>query len=95
MVGRRDADSVVQLFTDFYQRTDGYLPELICTDEYAVYEAVTLDAYGVLREELELSPEEDAGFSPGGFFFPEEVAYATVHKEKEGGRVVEVCTLRY
>jgi len=90
VVGRRDADSVVQLFTDFYQRTDGYLPELICTDEYAVYEAVPLDAYGVLREELELSPEEDAGFSPGGFFFPEEVAYATVHKEKEGGRVVEV-----
>lgn len=90
MVGRRDADAVVQLFTDFYQRTDGYLPELICTDEYAVYRTVILDTYGVLREELELTPEEDAEFSPGGFFFPEEVTYATVHKEKEGGRVVEV-----
>jgi hypothetical protein len=78
------------LFTDFYERTDGYLPELICTDEYAVYETVILDAYGVLRSELDLTPEEDAEFSPGGFFFPEEVAYATVHKEKEGGRVVAV-----
>jgi hypothetical protein len=81
---------VVRLFTDFYERTDGYLPELICTDEYAVYETVILDAYGVLRSELDLTPEEDAEFSPGGFFFPEEVAYATAHKEKEGGRVVAV-----
>ncbi len=90
VVGRRDADTVVQVFTDFYQRTDGYLPELICTDEYAVYQTVILDAYGVLRSELELTPEEDAEFSPGDFFFPEEAAYATVHKEKEGGRVVSV-----
>jgi hypothetical protein len=90
VVGRRDADTAVQLFTDFYGRTDGYLPELICTDEYAVYETVILDACGVLRCELELTPEEDAEFSPGDFFFPEEVSYATVHKEKEGGRVVSV-----
>jgi hypothetical protein len=32
VVGRRDADTVVQVFTDFYERTDGYLPELITTD---------------------------------------------------------------
>jgi IS1 family transposase len=90
VVGRRDADTVVRVFTDFYERTDGYLPELICTDEYAVYRTVILDTYGVLREELELTPEEDAEFSRGDFFFPDEVAYATVHKEKEAGRVVEV-----
>jgi hypothetical protein len=90
VVGRRDADTVVAVFTDFYGRTDGHLPELICTDEYAVYRAVILDTYGALRSELELTPEEDAEFSPGGFFFPEEVAYATVHKHKEGGRVVAV-----
>jgi hypothetical protein len=90
VVGRRHADTVVQVFTDFYGRTDGYLPELICTDEYAVYRTVILDTYGVLREELELTPEEEAEFSPGGFFFPEEVTYATVHKHREGGRVVEV-----
>src|SRR5262249_35020740 len=77
-------------FTDFYGRTDGYLPELICTGEYAVYQTVILDTYGVLRCELELTPEEDAEFSPGGFFFPEEVTYATVHNEKQGGHLVAV-----
>jgi len=90
VVGRRDADTVVQLFTDFYERTDGYLPELICTDEYAVYETVILDTYGVCKHELELTPEEEAEFSLGDFHFPEEVTYATVHKHKEGGRVVAV-----
>src|SRR5206468_10567808 len=45
VVGRRNADTVVQLFTDFYQRTDGYLPGLITTGEYAVYETVILDTY--------------------------------------------------
>ena len=43
VVGRRDADTVVQVFTDFYDRTGGYLPELIATDGYAVYETVILD----------------------------------------------------
>jgi hypothetical protein len=81
---------VVRVFTDFYERTDGYLPELICTDEYAVYRTVILDTYGVLRSELELTPQEEAEFSLGEFHFPVEVTYATVHKEKEGGRVVSV-----
>ena len=51
VVGRRNANTVVQAFTDYYDRTDGALPELITTDEYAVYEAVILDTYGVWREE--------------------------------------------
>jgi hypothetical protein len=55
-VGRRDADTVVRVFTDFYERTDGYLPELVCTDECAVYETVVLDTYGVCKHELELTP---------------------------------------
>jgi IS1 family transposase len=84
VVGRRNADTVVRVFTDFYERTDGYLPELICTDEYAVYQTVILDTYGVC------TPEQAAQFSLGEFHFPEEITYATVHKEKEGGRVVAV-----
>jgi hypothetical protein len=90
VVGRRNADTVVRVFTDFYERTDGYLPELICTDEYAVYQTVILDTYGVCKHELELTPEQAAEFSLGDFHFPEEITYATVHKEKEGGRVVAV-----
>jgi hypothetical protein len=95
VVGRRHADTVVQVFTDFYDRTDGALPELITTDGYAVYETVILDTYGVWREELGLTPEEEAEFDSTGmpeFYFPVEITYATVLKAKEGGRVVEVTS---
>jgi hypothetical protein len=93
VVGKRNADTVVQVFTDFYDRTNGCLPELITTDEYAVYETVILDTYGVWCEELELTPEEEEEFKQAGmpeFYFPVEITYATVHKEREGGRVVKV-----
>ena len=95
VVGRRNADAVVQIFTDFYDRTDGYLPELITTDGYAVYEPVILDTYGVWREELGLTPEEVAEFQSNGmpeFYFPVEITYAKVLKEKVGGRVVNVTS---
>jgi hypothetical protein len=84
---------VVQVFTDFYDRTNGALPELITTDGYAVYEPVILDTYGVWRADLGLTPEEEAEFDRQGmaeFYFPVEITYATVHKHKEGGRVREV-----
>jgi hypothetical protein len=93
VVGRRNADTVVQVFTDFYGRTGGALPELITTDEYAVYETVILDTYGVWREELRLTEEEQTEFDRAGmgeFCFPVEITYATVHKERQGGRVVGV-----
>ena len=95
VVGRRNADAVVQIFTDFYDRTDGYLPELITTDGYVVYEPVILDTYGVWREELGLTPEEVAEFQSNGmpeFYFPVEITYAKVLKEKVGGRVVNVTS---
>ncbi len=96
MVGRRNADTVVQVFTDFFGRTDGHLPELICTDEYAVYQTVILDSYGVFwRQEMTLTAEELADFeccAMPEFYFPEEITYATVHKEREKGRVVKVTS---
>jgi IS1 family transposase len=94
-VGRRDADTATRLFTDFYGRTGGHLPQLIVTDEYAPYKAVILDTYGVSREELGLTPEEEKEYDREGmarFFFPVEITYATVHKEKENNRVVAVKT---
>jgi IS1 family transposase len=92
VVGRRNADTVVQVFTDFYDRTGGYLPELITTDEYAVYRTVILDTYGVWREEMALTEKEERELAEvlDEYAFPEEVAYATVHKERVGGRVVAV-----
>jgi len=90
VVGRRNADTVVEVFTDFIDRTGGAWPELICTDEYAVYETVILDTYGAWREELGLSREDFEQNGMADFYFPVEITYATVHKEREGGRVVEV-----
>ena len=96
VVGRRNADTVVQVFTDFFGRTDGHLPELICTDEYAVYETVILDTYGVFwRQEMALTEQELADFERCGmpeFYFPVEITYARVVKEKEKGRVVKVTS---
>jgi hypothetical protein len=95
VVGRRTADTVVQVFTDFYDRTDGYSPELITTDGYPVYEPVILDTYGVWLTELDLTAEELAEFRQDGmpeFYFPVEITYAKVLKEKVGGRVVAVTS---
>jgi IS1 family transposase len=95
VVGRRTADTVVQVFTDFYDRTGGHLPELIATDGYAVYEPVILDTYGLWLEELELTAEELEEFRQDGmpeFYFPVEITYARVLKEKAGGRVVKVTS---
>ncbi len=93
VVGRRNADTVVQIFSDFYERTDGYLPEVICTDGYGVYETVILDTYGVCPAELELTPQDEAEFDRDGlrqFYFPVEITYAKVIKDHEKGRVVKV-----
>jgi hypothetical protein len=42
VIGRRNGDTVVQAFTDYFDRTDGEWPELITTDGYAVYEPVIM-----------------------------------------------------
>jgi hypothetical protein len=93
VVGRRTADTAREAFLDFYTRTDGALPELITTDEYAAYFSVIVSVYGVLKEELELAEaeKEACGYSSmPPLYFPVEIAYATVHKEREKGRVVRV-----
>lgn len=93
VVGRRNADTVVQVFTDFYERTDGYLPEVIMTDGYGVYEPVIIATYGVWRAEVELTAEQDARYDRHAmpqFYFPVEISYARVVKVRQGGRVVTV-----
>ena len=62
VVGRRTADTALEAFLDFYTRTDGQLPELITTDEYAAYFSVIVSVYGVRKEELELTEAEKEEF---------------------------------
>jgi hypothetical protein len=95
VVGRRHADTVVQVFTDLYERTGGHVPERITTDGYAVYEAVILDTSGAWRAELGLTAAEEAAFDRQGmpaFYFPVEITYARVLTEAEGNRVVKVTS---
>jgi hypothetical protein len=93
IIGRRTLDTVRQAFADFYRRTDGALIPLITSDEYAPYLTVIVETYGVRKEELELTKEQKVEFGweeMPNVLFPEELAYATIHKEREKGHVVRV-----
>jgi hypothetical protein len=91
VIGRRETETARQAFADFYSRTDGDLTPLITSDEYAPYLSVIVQTYGVAKEDLELTPEQKAQYdyeSLPEVYFPVEMAYATVPKEREGGHVV-------
>lgn len=93
VVGRRTTATLQQAFTDFYQRTDGGLPALITTDEYAAYLTVIVSTWGVRKEDLEMTEAEKEEYdwdAMPAVYFPVEISYATVHKEREQGRVVRV-----
>jgi hypothetical protein len=93
VIGRRETETARQAFADFYRRTDGDLTPLITSDEYAPYYSVIMATYGVRKEELELTEEQKAEYDYEGMpavYFPVEMAYATVHKERERGHVVRV-----
>jgi hypothetical protein len=93
VIGRRETETARQAFADFYRRTDGDLTPLITSDEYAPYLTVIVETYGVRKEELELTEEQkvEVGWEEmPDVLFPVEMAYATVHKEREKGHVVRV-----
>jgi hypothetical protein len=93
VIGRRETETARQAFADFYRRTDGDLTPLITSDEYAPYLSVIVQTYGVAKEDLELTQEQKVQYdypSMPEVYFPVEMAYATVHKEREGGHVVGV-----
>jgi IS1 family transposase/transposase-like protein len=88
--GERTAESVRELVEDVKGRLDGRAPELITTDEYAPYEGAILDAFGT---EVVPPPTGKRGRPRSPYkVAPEGLNYATVHKAREKGRVVEVTT---
>jgi hypothetical protein len=95
VVGRRTLSTLNAARADFYARTDGGLPELVTTDEYSAYPTALLGTYGVPKEDLELSAREKKELdyeSMPAVYFPEEINHATVHKERQHGRVVSIET---
>src|SRR6476660_1977736 len=86
--GKRTAENTGALVRDFHRRTSGRLMSLITTDEYAPYRGAILEAYGETvtppRSGKRGRPRKSYKVPPAG------LTYATVHKTRTKGRVVEV-----
>jgi len=88
--GKRTEAKVHQLVQDFRARTFGRIMNLMTSDEYPAYKTAIAEAYGVVREPPRTGrpgrPKKPVKELPLG------LKYATVHKERENGRVVKVST---
>ncbi len=88
IVGRRTGEHSRLLVEDFHTRTAGRPMDLMTSDEYAGYPAAIREVYGAI-----VTPPRTGkpGRPPAPYqAIPEDVTYATVHKTREGNRVVEV-----
>jgi IS1 family transposase len=88
--GKRTEDKVQQLVQDFKERTGGRIMNLMTSDEYPAYKTAIFEAYGVDQE----FPRSGRPGRPkkAQKVLPKKLQYATVHKERENGRVVKVET---
>jgi IS1 family transposase len=88
--GKRTEDKTHQLVQDFRERTGGRLMNLMTSDEYPVYKTAIFEAYAVTQEQ----PRTGRPGRPRKpkKIVPKKLRYATVHKERENGRVVKVTT---
>jgi len=86
--GKRTVENVEALVQDFKQRTEGRSMNLITSDEYKPYRQAILEAYG---EKVTPEPTGKRGRPEGPHWEPSsDLKYATVHKTREKGRVVNI-----
>jgi hypothetical protein len=83
--GRRTEDLTFTLVVDFHARTEGRLLDLMLSDENPASASAILEVYGT-----EVVPERTGRPRAPYREIPEGLTSATVHKEREGGRVVSV-----
>jgi IS1 family transposase len=88
--GKRTEDKTRELVRDFRERTGGRLMNLMTSDEYPAYKAAIFEAYAV-EQEQQRTGRPGRPRKPKKVL-PKELKYATVHKERENGRVVKVTT---
>jgi IS1 family transposase len=88
--GKRTEEKTHQLVQNFRERTGGRIMNLMTSDEYPVYKAAILEAYGV-EKEFPRTGRRGRPRKPVKVV-PKRLKYATVHKERENGRVVKVTT---
>jgi IS1 family transposase len=89
--GSRSIENAEELVQEVHDRTGGRADVLLTSDELPAYETAIENVYGVPEE-----PKPSGG--PGrpavrpGREVPAELKYATVHKERQRGRVVAIFT---
>jgi IS1 family transposase len=90
VVGKRTEDATHTLVGDFHRRTGGRAMRLMTSDEYPAYATAIRATYG----RVVTPPRTGRPGRPQKAYtvMPPEVTYATVHKERENGRVVDVST---
>jgi hypothetical protein len=88
--GKRTEDKAHPRVQDFRERTGGRLMNLMTSDEYPVYKTAIFEAYAVAQEQ----PRTGRRGRPRKpkKILPKKLKYATIHKERENGRVVKVTT---
>jgi hypothetical protein len=88
--GKRTEAKAHQLVQDFRERTEGRLMHLMTSDEYPAYKTAIFAAYGV--EQAQPRTGRPGRPQKPVKVLPKKLKYATVHKERENGRVVKVTT---
>ena len=86
--GKRSAAKVAALVNDVHRRLNGRVPRLITTDEYAPYKQAILNTFGdevtPPRTGKPGRPRASCKIAPAG------LNYATVHKKREKGRIIDI-----
>jgi IS1 family transposase len=82
VVGKRTEENARRLVHAFYERTDGRFINLMTSDEYPAYATAIAEVYA--------APELNGESKPAAERLPDDLVYATVHKTREGNRVVKV-----
>lgn len=90
VVGKRTEDATRAVVGDFHRRTGGRVMRLMTSDEYPAYATAIRATYG----RVVTPPRTGRPGRPRKAYtvVPPEVTYATVHKERENNRVVDVST---
>jgi hypothetical protein len=90
VVGKRLADNAVLLLEGVRDRLGDRVPELVTSDEYPAYPEALLAVFGLEQ----VPPRTGRPGRPAGprLVPPARMAYGTVHKTRENGRVVKVET---
>jgi hypothetical protein len=89
--GSRSIENTEEILQEVHDRTEGREDVLFTSDEYAAYETAIDHVYGVAEEPKPAGTPGRPAVVPERQL-PAELKYATVHKERQEGRVVSIVT---